>query len=42
MISDIEMQRVFGFGRKLLKPAMSFYVDSRACVRVGVDVSVSS
>ena len=33
------MLRVYGVGGKLLKPVQSFYVDSRACVRVGNDVS---
>ena len=31
--------RVYGVGRKLLKAVQSFYIDSRACVRVGNDVS---
>ena len=35
-----QMLRVFGVGGKLLKPVQSFHVDSRACVRVGNDVSV--
>ena len=30
---------VYGVGGKLLKAVQSFYVDSRACVRVGNDVS---
>ena len=30
---------MFGVGGKLLKEVQSFYVDSRACVRVGNDVS---
>ena len=34
-----QMQRVYGVGGKLLKAVQSFYVDSRACVRVGMDVS---
>ena len=34
-----QMLRVYGVGRKLLKAVQSFYVDSRACVRVGNDVS---
>ena len=34
-----QMQRVYGVGGKLLKAVQSFYVDSRACVRVGNDVS---
>ena len=29
----------FGVGGKLLKAVKSFHVDSRACVRVGNDVS---
>ena len=29
----------YGVGRKLLKAVHSFYVHSRACVRVGNDVS---
>ena len=33
------MLRVYGVGEKLLKAVHSFYVDSRACVRVGNDVS---
>ena len=33
------MLRVYGVGVKLLKAVQSFYVDSRACVRVGMDVS---
>ena len=33
------MLRVYGVGGKLLKAVQSFYVDSRACVRVGNDVS---
>ena len=36
-----QMLRVYGVGRKLLKAVQSFYVDSRACVRVGNDVSES-
>ena len=31
--------RVYGVGGKLLKAVQSFYVDGRACVRVGNDVS---
>ena len=31
--------RVYGVGGKLSKAVKSFYVDSRACVRVGNDVS---
>ena len=34
-----QMLRVYGVGRKLLKPVQSFYVDSRVCVRVGNYVS---
>ena len=30
---------MYGVGGKLLKAVQSFYVDSRACVRVGKDVS---
>ena len=33
------MQRVYGVGGKLLKAVQSFYIDSRACVRVGNDTS---
>ena len=33
------MLRVYGFREKLLEAVQSFYVDSRACVRVGNDVS---
>ena len=33
------MLRVYGVGGKLLKAVQSFYVDSRACVRVGNDAS---
>ena len=33
------MLRVYGVGGKLLKAVQSFYIDSRACVRVGNDVS---
>ena len=33
------MLRVYGMGEKLLKAVYSFYVDSRACVWVGMDVS---
>ena len=35
-----QMLRVYGVGGKLFKAVQSFYVDSRACVRVGNDVSV--
>ena len=34
-----QMLRVYGVGGKLLKAVQNFYVDSRACVRVGNDVS---
>ena len=34
-----QMLRVYGVGGNLLKAVQSFYVDSRACVRVGNDVS---
>ena len=34
-----QMLRVYGVGGKLLKAVQSFYVDSRACVRVGNAVS---
>ena len=34
-----QMLRVYGVGGKLSKAVQSFYVDSRACVRVGNDVS---
>ena len=34
-----QMLRVYGVGGKLLKAVQCFYVDSRACVRVGNDVS---
>ena len=34
-----QMRRVYGVGGKLMKAVQSFYVDSRACVRVGNDVS---
>ena len=34
-----QMLRVYGVEGKLLKAVQSFYVDSRACVRVGNDVS---
>ena len=33
------MLRVHGVGGKFLKAVHSFYVDCRACVRVGMDVS---
>ena len=34
-----QMLRVFGVGGKFWKPVQSFYEDSRACFRVGNDVS---
>ena len=34
-----QMLRVYGVSGQLLKGVQSFYVDSRACVRVGNDVS---
>ena len=34
-----QMLRVYGVGGKLLKAVQSVYVDSRACVRVGNDVT---
>ena len=34
-----QMLRVYAVGGKLLKAVQSFYVASRACVRVGNDVS---
>ena len=34
-----QLLRVHGVGGKLLKAVQSFYVDSKACVRVGNDVS---
>ena len=34
-----QMLRVYGVGGKLLKAVQNFYVDSRAGVRVGNDVS---
>ena len=34
-----QMLRVYGVGGKLLRAVRSFYVNSRACVRVGNDVS---
>ena len=34
-----QMLRVYGVVEKLLKAVQSFYVDTRACVRVGTDVS---
>ena len=32
-----QMLKVFEVGGKLLKAVQSFYVDSRACVQVGMD-----
>ena len=32
-----QMLRVYGVGGKLLKVVQSFYIDGRACVRVGKD-----
>ena len=34
-----QVLRVRGVGRKLLKAVQCFYIDSRACVRMGNDVS---
>ena len=34
-----QMQRVHGVSGKLLKAVQSIYIDSRACVQVGNDVS---
>ena len=34
-----QMLRVYAVGGKLMKAVQSFYVDSRACVRVGNDMS---
>ena len=34
-----QMLKVYGVGGKLLKAVQSLYIDSRACVRVGNDVS---
>ena len=34
-----QMLRMYGVGGKLLKAVQSLYVDSRTCVRVGMDVS---
>ena len=34
-----QMLRVYGVGGKLLKAVQSVYIDRRACVRVGNDVS---
>ena len=34
-----QMLRMYGVGGKLLNAVQSFYLDSRACVRVGNDVS---
>ena len=33
------MLRVYGVGRKLLKAVQNFNVDSRACVRIEMDVN---
>ena len=33
------MLRVYGVGGKLLKGVQNFYVDSRACVLIGMDVN---
>ena len=33
------MLRVYGVGGKLFKVVQSFYIDRRACVQVGNDVS---
>ena len=34
-----QILRMYGVGEKLLKSVQSFYVDSRACFRVGNDVN---
>ena len=34
-----QMLRVYGVGEKLLKAVQSFYVDGKACVKVGNNVS---
>ena len=34
-----QMVRVYGVDGKLLKAVQSFYIDSRACIRVADDVS---
>ena len=34
-----QVMQLYGAGGKLLKAVQSFYVDSRACVRIGNDVS---
>ena len=34
-----QMQTVYGVGGKLLNAVQSFYIDSRACVSVGNDLS---
>ena len=34
-----QMLRVYGVGGKLLKAVQSFYIDNRACVMMGNDVS---
>ncbi len=36
---DWTVLRLYGLGGRLLKKAKSFYVNGRACVRVGNDVS---
>ena len=36
-----QMLRVFGVGGKWLEAVKSFYVESRACVRVGVEIIMS-
>ena len=33
----LQMLKVYGVGGKLFKAVHSFYVDSRACVRLGMD-----
>ena len=35
----LQMLRVYGVGRKLLKAVQCFYVDNKVCVGVGNDVS---
>ena len=39
MVYEARMLRVYGVGGKLLTAVKSFYIDSRACVRVGNEVS---
>ena len=34
-----QVLRVYGVGGKLLKAVQYFYVDTRACVRLGMNVS---